>query len=515
MPKTLIIEDNEDLRFSIKRILAKSGQSVFEAGNLSQARALASEHEFDLVLSDIALGAENGIEFVRELRRDGYDGVMVLMTGNATIETAVEALREGADDYLIKPLRLNDLAFLSQRWLEHRRLARRVRLYERLEQSRELKDEVVGESAAWKAALLLATRLAAIPIEPERSTRGLNGAASGLGSFGQNSLPCILLLGETGVGKGVLARYIHVQASRRRDDPNRPAGEIANARDLPPFVHVNSSALPASLIEAELFGHEKGAFTDAGESRAGLFEMADGGTIFLDEISEMPLELQAKLLLVVEQGVFRRVGGSKERTVRARVIAASNQDLDQRARAGAFRPDLLYRLNAFTIRIPPLRDRGGDSVIIARAMLSRFGQRYGRGKLQLSEESERAIRAHAWPGNVRELANAVQRAAMLSESSEVTSADLGLAGATSHGVPAGLRLDPAAPLAGSGQIVFDFENGVHTADEVEKLLIQQALEHTRGNVSRAAKLIGLQRSSLRYRIERYQLDGYIAEVSKS
>jgi DNA-binding NtrC family response regulator len=193
--------------------------------------------------------------------------------------------------------------------------------------------------------------------------------------------------------------------------------------------------------------------------------------------------------------------------VRARVIAASNQDLEQRAQAGGFRRDLLYRLNAFTIRIPSLRERTGDAVLVAQAMLDRFARRYGREKMRLTDAAERAIRSHVWPGNVRELTNAVQRAAMLSESTDVSAGDLGLAssGAGGHTTPA------STP---GGRLVFDFENGIHTADEVEKLLIQQALEYTKGNVSRAAKLIGLQRSSLRYRIERYQLDPYAVEVSK-
>lgn len=489
--------------------------SVAEAGSATEARALTAQHEYDLVLSDIGLGEESGIDFVREMREEGYDGVAVLMTGNATIETAIQALRLGADDYLIKPLRMDELSIQVQRWIEHRRLARRVRLYERIERSRNPVDEIVGESAAWRSALGLASRLAGIPIQAEAGAKEGEGAGvfSATGGSGGGALPCILLVGETGVGKGVLARYIHLEATRVASRGRGVAaagsgggGDVEG--NMPPFVHVNSSALPASLIEAELFGHEKGAFTDAAEARVGLFEMADGGTIFLDEISEMPLDLQAKLLLVVEQGVFRRVGGSKERRVRARVIAASNQELELRASAGTFRRDLLYRLNAFTIRIPPLRERGNDSVLVAQAMLERYGRRYGRDGLELTESAERAIRQHVWPGNVRELSNAVQRAAMLSESTEITPVDLGLAGTGKIGHTGGDL------SRGGGQIVFDFEAGVHTAEDVERLLIQQALEYTKGNVSRAAKLIGLQRSSLRYRIERYQLDSFIAEISK-
>ncbi len=439
------------------------------------------------------LGSENGIDLVRELRADEFDGVIVVITAHGTVESAVGAMRDGADDYIQKPLSLTELSIQVDKLLEHRRMARRLQLYERLEQSREQSNEVVGDSRIWKSTLSLAARLAEIPI-----------SSSDAGSGG-GSLPGILLLGETGVGKGVLARYIHAQADAvagARSGGKSPASL--------PFVHVNCSALPATLVEGELFGHERGAFTDAREARAGLFEMADGGTIFLDEISEMPLELQAKLLLVVEHGVFRRVGGTKERSVRARVIAASNQDLDQRVQAGTFRRDLLYRLNAFTIRIPPLRERGEDALRIADATLDRLIRRYARPGLTFGQAAREAILEHAWPGNVRELVNSVQRAAMLCEGPAIEPLDLGLTGPIPTPVLSAGQPGPAATT----ELVFDFQNGIHTADEVEKALLKQALEQTKGNVSKAAKLIGMQRSSLRYRIERYNLDSYVTEVAR-
>ena len=221
----------------------------------------------------------------------------------------------------------------------------------------------------------------------------------------------------------------------------------------------------------------------------------------------MPIELQAKLLLVVEQGTFRRVGGTRERRVRTRVIAASNLDLEERARAGQFRRDLLYRLNAFTVQIPALRDRGDDGVLIARAALDRLSRRYGRGAMRLSKAAEDALRSHPWQGNVRELLNAVQRAQMLADRPEIEPADLGLANAP-------VAVQTTKTGVGSDGLVFDFENGVHTLEEVEKALVMQALLFTKGNVSRAARLIGLQRSSLRYRIEQYQLERYVSEVAK-
>lgn len=526
MARILVIDDEENLRFTIRRSLVKAGHTVFEAANLGQARELNQKHEFELVLTDVMLGHETGLDFVRELRSggEGFDGAIVVMTAFSNVGDAIKAIRDGADDYISKPLSLEELGLQVEKWIEHRRLARRVKLYERLEKSKSEQSDVVGQSARWKATIALADRLAGLPLGAAQT-----GPASMGPESGANSLPCILLTGETGVGKGVLARYIHQRATQLAK-----SGTASGKLDVdPPFVHVNCSALPATLVEGELFGHEKGAFTDAREARPGLFEMADGGTIFLDEISEMPLELQSKLLLVVEHGSFRRVGGSKERHVRVRVIAASNQNLDEAVKAGKFRRDLLYRLNAFTIKIPALRERDGDAMLIAEASLDRLTRRYARPHMRFSEQAKAAIVTHSWPGNVRELVNCVQRAVMLCDDDVVDTEDLGLSGvaavATDVAEAFGFEADDHAELddvhaaggdgraiaapAGGGSLVFDFERGPYRAAEVERELIMQALRYTHGNVSRAAKLIGMQRSSLRYRIDRYKLDGYVAEMA--
>ncbi len=482
--RILIIEDEENLRFSVSRSLTKAGHEVFEGESIGSARGVSQRESLDLVLTDVHLGEEDGLEFVRELRADGFDGVIIVMTAYGSVEHAVEAMRDGANDYLQKPIVIEELLIQLPRWLEHRRLSQKVELYERLERTREQGRKVLGQSAAWLKCLDLSARLAQMPL----------GADPG------GALPTILLLGETGVGKGVLARYIHDMAVERQP---------SSTKDEPPFVHVNCSALPASLVEGELFGHEKGAFTDARTSRTGLFEMADGGTIFLDEISEMPLELQAKLLVVVEQGTFRRVGGSRERKVRARVIAASNQELESLAEDGKFRRDLFFRLAAFPIEIPPLREREQDALLIARELLEDMGARYGRDGLDLSPACESAILSHRWAGNVRELANAIQRAAMLSETKMVEAADIGIAHPR-----AGIEHSngKATPIGGTPR--FDFERGMHKVDQVEQALMLQALEHTRGNVSKASKLIGMQRSSFRYRIERYGLEDKVREIAE-
>ena len=455
MARILIIEDEENLRFSIRQTLRKAGHEIAEAGTVGGAWEHIHQTDFDAILTDVNLGTESGVELVGKLRDDGFEGAIVVMTAYGTIESAVTAMKRGADDYLQKPLSLEELVILVDRLLDTRKIKRQLNLYKRLDSSRDQAHAIIGTSPAWQQTLKLAERIAVAPLPVKAA-----------GSTGSSGLPTVLLLGETGTGKGLLARFIHQCVVKSQ----------AGKGDDPPFVHVNCSALPPSLVESELFGHEKGAFTDAKSHRVGLFEMAEGGTIFLDEIGDMPLDLQAKILTVVEEGIFRRVGGSKDKTVRARVIAATNQPLEERVDQGKFRRDLLYRLNALTIRIPPLRDRNGDAVQIASAMLERFGKEYGRapgpqgaGPLLLSEGARQVIAHHSWPGNVRELINMCQRVAMLCEGPAVHTEDLGLAGASSQPPPAsvhsgmnGFSSNGHAPGAGhdAGPLQFDFDHGI-------------------------------------------------------
>lgn len=489
MATVLTVEDEENLRFSIKKALTKAGHDVFETDNAATAIQLASKREFDIVLSDINInGDQDGIELIRQLRTDGFAGAAVVMTAYGTVDSAVRAMKEGADDYLQKPLSLEELVLLVERLVEHRKVRTRLKLYERLENTRSEAEGIVGKSEHWLRTLDLADRLASIPITRRSGEPGQRAGGA---------LPTILITGETGTGKGLLARYIHQQAQE---------GESL------PFVHINCTALPPSLVESELFGHEKGAFTDAKSSREGLFEMADGGTVFLDEIGDMPLDLQGKILTVVEEGTFRRVGGTRDRSVHARIIGATNQDLDKRVEEGLFRRDLLYRLNAFAVTIPPLRERGDDALSIARAMLERFTKEYGRPALVLDDEACDAITSSPWQGNVRELINVIQRVAMLCDGTHVTVDDLGIDPSRQPVLSVGE--ENGAMRNGLGPIVFDFDDGMHTADEIEKELIVQALQRTRGNVSKAAKLIGMQRSSLRYRIERFGLEDLVQELAQ-
>ena len=470
----LVIEDDDDLRFGVVRSLRGAGHTVREAATIASARESLDTVAVDVMITDYNLGSDDGVALVEEIRQAGFVGGIVVMTGFGSVELAVRAMKVGADDFLEKPVKLDELKSLIERLVEDRTAKRRLRLYERMDKRVAERDRPLGESETWKKTLALAERLAGIPLT------GRDGSAGG-------ALPTMLLLGETGSGKGVVARHMH--------ESGRAGGMAA------PFVHVNCSALPPQLVEGELFGHEKGAFTDARNAKEGLFEMAEGGTIFLDEIGDLPLEMQTKLLTVLERGVFRRVGGTHERTLRGRVIAATNRDLEQAVADGQFRRDMLYRLNAFVVQIPSLRDRGDDSVLIARDMLERFRREFGLGPASLSAACERAISSHEWIGNVRELINAVQRAAMLADGEIIEASDLGIA------------LSTTSRDSSADGLEFDFAHGIHRAEDVEKELMIQALAYTRGNVSRAARLIGMQRSSFRYRVERYGLDEKIQELA--
>lgn len=496
MATILLLEDEETLRYTITTALERAGFAVAGTDSTDTAREMFASEPISAVVTDVNLnGSDDGLAFAKWLRSESFDGPIVIMTGYGSIKHAVEAMKSGVDDYLQKPVSLEELVLQVKRLLEAGQLKRRVRLYERLDSVHAHNRQILGSSTPWQQTLALADRLAQVPIPDEPSGQSAQG------------LPSILLLGETGTGKGMLARYIHDQACEA----------IGSKGDALPFVHVNCTALPPSLIESELFGHEKGAFTDARSAREGLFEMAHNGTIFLDEIGDMPLELQAKILTVVEEGRFRRVGGTKERHIRARLITATNVHLEDKVQQGAFRRDLFYRLNTFTINIPALRDRNGDALEIAKAMLRQLGQVNRRPMLYFTQEAQQAISEYAWPGNVRELINMLQRAVVLAESDAIRAKELGLEPpASSQPMLAdepthhnGMGSSP-----GSGELIFDFDRGHLTAASVEEELIKQALLYTRGNVSKAARLLNMQRSSLRYRIERFELAPFIQELAK-
>ena len=467
MPSILVLEDEENLRLSMAKRLGSIAGTVEQAGSLAEARERLDQRAFDLIVTDVNLPDGDGVALVKELAASGSGTDAIVVTAYGTVEHAVDAMRHGAADYLQKPLRLDELALVVERVLDRRRDRARLAAYERAETSEAVEPRIVGEDPAWVEAVESAKRFAEAHAEPRD----------------KGALPAILITGETGAGKGVVARLIHERAVGSAE------------RDSAPFVQVNCAALPAERVETELFGREAGAGEGA---RSGYFELAEGGTIFLDEIAEMSAELQAKLLLVMESGLYRRVGGATERRARARVVTATNTDLPKRVSEGSFREDLYYRLSAFRIDLPPLRERPGDAKRLAEATLERLRREQNRPGLEFSEEAIERIESHAWRGNARELINAVQRAVILCSGERIAPADL----AIEERPPAA-----ASPTGEPGSLVIDFDNGPHTIEEVERALIEQALARSNGNVTKAARLVGMPRGSFRYRMEKAGFSG--------
>ncbi len=441
---TLIVDDDDGLRPSLVRSFERRGHDVFGARTVAEARHQLQERRVDLALLDLRLPDGSGLELLAVARELDSEIAVIMMTSFPEVKTAVRAMKEGARDFIVKPFELEELHLTVERALETRELRRNV---DRLERERGIRDEgaeLVGESPAMERLRQQIRQVAPAPTP-------------------------VLVCGETGTGKELVTDLIH------RWSP-RASG---------PLVKVNCSAVSDQLLESELFGHEKGAFTDAKTARAGLFEMAEGGTLFLDEISEMKLGLQAKLLRVLDGQPFRRVGGQREIRPNARVVAATNRDLKARARAGEFREDLYFRLNVFEVRLPPLRERGRDTVLLARHLLTRAAAALRKGPLRLSAAAEDMLLACGWPGNVRELRNVMERAAIVCESGEVDVEHL----------PG--ELQAAAFVRGQ---TAKGSGAVPSLAEVERRYIAQVVEGAGGNLSEAARLLGIARNTLKARL---------------
>ncbi|MBX3297916.1 MAG: sigma-54-dependent Fis family transcriptional regulator [Acidobacteria bacterium] len=452
----LVVDDDRFVRMALKEALSASGYTVFEAESIRTARAAISSNDPSIVLLDIDLPDGSGIDLLSEIRSSDPDMIVVMITGNADLKNSLAALRGGAHDFIAKPVRLEELTVTLRNAAETRVLRKEVKRARSERGARFTFDEIVGGSEAMQRAKDLGRRVA------------------------ESDVTSILLNGETGTGKDLFARAIHFASPR------------ANA----PYLAINCAALPATLIESELFGYEKGAFTDAKQKKEGLFEQAHGGTIFLDEIGEMELPLQAKLLRVLEEGSFRRVGGLKDIKLDARIIAASNRNLKQEAEAGNFRLDLYFRLSVIQVDIPPLRDRGSDIILLAQHYIERANQKRAGRKLNgLSPEVERIFLEYQWSGNVRELRNVIERASILEDGDMVTAAHL----------PADMLGDGHTPIAGSTTGILLPADGI-PLEQVEFDLARQAIERTGGNLTRAAKLLDISRDQIRYKLRKAGYD---------
>jgi len=470
MVEVLIVDDEETLLATLSLELGRSGYCCRVAETARTALTRLETAEPHVALVDVRLPDLDGLDLIRQMRDLGYDFPIIVMTAYGSVQSAVAAMKAGATDYLQKPVAIDELEVVINRVLHNRRLKERLDVFERERKRLGAERVILGEHPVWRQVMAVTEKIASVP--PDADGR----------------LPTVLITGETGTGKDLIAHHLH---------------EVGTHADAP-FVQINCTALPASLVEAELFGYEKGAFTDARTAKKGLFEVASQGTVFLDEIGDMPLALQAKLLLVLEQRRFRRLGGTREREVEARTLAATNCDLRRLVADGRFRKDLLFRFESLSIELPPLRSRGDDLSLLADHFIRRQAQRLHREPPKLAPCALAAMRRYSWPGNVRELENVLQRAVLLQEGPKILSADLHLH--LGDLVPD--SASPAAAVAQSaawGDLRFPFGREDCSLEAVERLLISQALEHCKGNISEAARLLGTSRGALRHRMEKLSI----------
>ena len=461
MPTLLVVEDEPVLARNLVAAFSRPGFEVVHAPRLATARELVAEKVPDVALLDLRLPDGSGLELLEWLRARDLDLPVVMMTAYSSVREAVRALQLGACDYVAKPLDLDEIQRKVEQALENARRGREVSYY----RQREITSHgILGESAAMVRMRGLVERLAR-----------MTGPAG-------SPAPTVLLIGETGTGKGHVARAIHA----------------GGGRSAGPFIEINCAALPEQLVEAELFGHERGAFTDAKSARAGLFETADGGTIFLDEIGHMPAAVQAKLLKVIEEKTVRRVGSTTARRVDVQIVAATSRDLAAAVARQEFPEDLYQRLSVAVLHIPPLRERDRDVVLLARAFLADTCRRYGVPPRTLSPAAEEALLGHRWPGNVREVANVMERVVLFSDAAAVEPADLGL--------PVPATAPGAVSVAPSGEVQVEFPDAGLSLEAVERAVVVSAMRKAGGNQSAAARLLGVTRDVLRSRLQKYGLE---------
>jgi two-component system response regulator AtoC len=459
-PLILVVDDETILGDSICAYLEHHGYTTAIARSGEEGIRLAEENSPDVALVDIRLPGLDGLSALRKLRDISAGTEVVMMTAHASVGSAVEAMKAGAFDYLTKPLDLDEVRVVVDKALAHQRMRRELSYLKAREETGGHTAEIVGESPTIRVLRQQIDRIAAL-----ESTEG--------------DAPTVLIRGETGSGKEMVARAIHYGSPRAKG----------------PFVEINCAAIPSSLLEAELFGYEKGAYTDARTAKPGLFEAADGGTLFLDEIGHMELGLQVKVLKAIEEKSVRRVGGLRTKAFNARIVAATNRNLEAAIAEGGFRPDLYYRIKALTLELPPLRSRGSDITLLARHFLDRFTRQYGQPVKRLTPEAEAVLLAYSWPGNVRELAHLIERAILLHDGATIAAEHLGL--------PTGSTV--AAVQVGPGALRVDFSAGGIRLEEVERQLILEALQASSWNRGRAAQLLDISKETLRYRMEKHQL----------
>jgi DNA-binding NtrC family response regulator len=449
MASILIVEDEAKMQRLLQLSLAEEGYTTQAASDAESGLKLLRQTKFDLVITDLKLPGMDGLEFLQSVKRTDAQVPVVLMTAFGTVETAVQAMKAGASDYVLKPFSLEEMKLVIRKELNVRRLQEENRdLREALGKRYEFKN-IVARSAKMQEVLAVVERVA-----PGNST--------------------VLLGGESGAGKDLIARAIH-QHSRRASGP---------------FVKINCAAIPENLLESELFGYEKGAFTGAMNSKPGKFELADKGSIFLDEIGDVPPVIQVKLLRVLQEREFERLGGTKTLRVDVRLIAATNRDLRVALEQGTFREDLYYRLNVVPINIPPLREHKEDIPDLVRVFLDRFEREAGKQISTVTPAAMKRLMEFHWPGNVRELENIIERAVALTSGDVIDVEDIRL------------DMSPARPRTSEAESGAPFPPPGQTLEEFEDEIIRESLRRAGGNKSQAARLLGLSRNALRYRLSK-------------
>lgn len=450
--RVLIIEDENLIRWSLRQRLEECGYQVSEAQDGAEAADRLAEGPYDLVLLDHRLPDVTGLDLLRRIRETNQDLLVIMITAYGKIEDAVAAVKLGAFDYVTKPFNMDALLHIVEKALETTKLRREVRrLREQLHHEYGF-DRIIGRDPSMLALFDLIRDVARSP----SST--------------------VFLRGETGTGKDLVAGVIHYNSERA----------------LRPFMNITCTAISETLLESELFGHEKGAFTDARAEKKGLFELADGGTVFLDEVGDMPPRLQAKLLHFLEVRRFRRVGGTHEIAVDVRVIAATHQNLEKAIAEGRFRRDLMYRLNVVPVFLPPLRERGDDVCLLAQSLVDQYSREFKKPVRRIDDAVMDRLRQHNWPGNVRELRNVIERAVLLAKSDTLNVRDivLGAGGAEAE-------IDSLAEI--------NLPPGGLSFEQLEAKLLRQALARAGRNQSQAARLLGLSRDTFRYRLDKHGL----------
>jgi DNA-binding NtrC family response regulator len=457
--KILVIDDEKLLRWSLDQNLSKEGYTVLTAEKGLEGLSIFKEELPDIILLDIHLPDVSGITVLEGIKEINKNALVIMITAFGDIQTAVKTIKLGAYDFLEKPFNMEKLKILVAKALETASLRREVTQFRTQLSSKYGFDSIIGQSEAMKKVFDLISKIA------------------------QSDATTIFLQGESGTGKDLTAKVIHYQSNRTEK----------------PFMEINCTALPENLVESELFGHEKGAFTDAKAMKRGLFELADGGTVYLDEIGDMMPGTQAKLLKIIENKAFKRIGGTGDIEVDVRIIAATNKDIDESVRKGDFREDLYYRLKVIPILLPPLRDREDDILQLSKYFINHFNIEFKKNLKGLHKETDKSFMEYHWPGNVRELKNVIERAMILESEDYILPEHLPLELTSKEVITHNIKgLDIKIPPGG-----IDIE-------EVEKELIRQSLEYTKGNQTKAARLLNLSRDTLRYRMQKF---GFLPEKS--